>query len=232
MKPLSIKFSCLLLCLTCISLSAQDDTYRVGQTGVTPPIFTKKVTPVYPEKARDIKLEGYVILEALMTADGSVGDIKVLRGLGKGKFGFEEAAAHALKNWKFKPALVEGHPVDVLMTLKIDFVLKDGLAEVPLLSWSLPDTLTDGVMAPIVQREHAPEHLGATVSLQVTVRLDSNDQMIDFVTSPDDLSKLAHPESIEARLERELQNYTWTTARYDNEPVDSEIAFKVTVPLD
>lgn len=103
----------------------QGDTIaRVGQVGVEPPVFTKKVQPKYPERAIKIRLQGYVILEAILRKDGSVDDIKVLRGLGKGKFGFEEEAAAALRSWEFLPGKVNGNPADVRMTLKIDFVLQ------------------------------------------------------------------------------------------------------------
>ena len=103
----------------------QGDTIaRVGQVGVEPPVFTRKVSPKYPERAVKIKLQGYVILEAILRANGSVEDIKVLRGLGKGKFGFEEEAGKALQKWEFLPGKVNGKPADVRMTLKIDFVLQ------------------------------------------------------------------------------------------------------------
>lgn len=103
----------------------QGDTIaRVGEVGVEPPVFTKKVQPKYPERAIKIRLQGYVILEAILRKDSSVDDIKVLRGLGKGKFGFEEEAAAALRKWEFLPGKVNGKPADVRMTLKIDFVLQ------------------------------------------------------------------------------------------------------------
>jgi TonB family protein len=101
-----------------------DTVARVGQVGVEPPVFTKKVQPKYPERAVKIRLQGYVILEAILRKDGSVDDIKVLRGLGKGKFGFEEEATEALKQWQFLPGKVNNSPADVRMTLKIDFVLQ------------------------------------------------------------------------------------------------------------
>lgn len=103
----------------------QGDTIaRVGEVGVEPPVFTKKVQPQYPERAIKIRLQGYVILEAILRKDGTVDEIKVLRGLGKGKFGFEDAASAALKRWEFLPGQVNGKPADVRMTLKIDFVLQ------------------------------------------------------------------------------------------------------------
>ena len=105
-------------------VAATESIARVGQVGVEPPVFTKKVAPKYPDRAVKIKLQGYVILEAILRKDGSVDDIKVLRGLGKGKFGFEEEAIKALKRWQFLPGKVSGAPADVRMTLKIDFVLQ------------------------------------------------------------------------------------------------------------
>ncbi len=104
--------------------SQVESVARVGEVGVEPPVFTQKVKPDYPEKARKIRLQGYVILEAILRKDGAVDDIKVLRGLGKGKFGFEDAAAEALKQWEFLPGKYNGKPADVRMTLKIDFVLQ------------------------------------------------------------------------------------------------------------
>ncbi len=101
-----------------------DTTARVGQVGVEPPVFTKKVSPKYPKRAIKIKLQGYVVLEAIFRAEGTVEDIKVLRGLGKGKFGFEAEAVEALKQWTFQPGKVNGKPTDVRMTIKLDFVLQ------------------------------------------------------------------------------------------------------------
>lgn len=101
-----------------------DTIARVGTVGVEAPIFTQRVKPKFPERAAKIKLQGYVILEAILRKDGGIDDIKVLRTLGKGKFGFEDEAITALKQWKFLPGKVNGQPADVRMTLKIDFILQ------------------------------------------------------------------------------------------------------------
>ena len=98
------------------------DPARVGQNNVEPPVFTKKVSPVYPSRAKEEHIQGYVILEAIFRGDGTVTDIEVLRGLGKGQFGFEEAARDALRQWEFQPGQVNGAAADVRMTIKIDFV--------------------------------------------------------------------------------------------------------------
>ena len=100
-----------------------DTIAQVGDTGVEPPVFTKRVQPRYPEEAVKVKLQGYVLLQAILRKDGTVDDIKILRGLGKGKFGFEEEATKALQEWEFLPGRVNGKPADVRMNLKIDFIL-------------------------------------------------------------------------------------------------------------
>lgn len=106
--------------------AAKEEIARVGQHGVEPPIIIKRVMPAYPEKAVKVKLEGYVILEAVMRRDGKITDIKVLRQLGMGKFGFEDAAADALRQWQFLPGKVNDQPADVRMVLKVDFLINSG----------------------------------------------------------------------------------------------------------
>ena len=97
---------------------------RVGESGVTAPVFEKRFPPHYPRKAYRIKLEGYVLLDAVLNSDGTIDDIKVLRGLGKGKLGFEEEAIKAVKTWQYQPGQVNGAPSNVRMTLKVDFKLQ------------------------------------------------------------------------------------------------------------
>lgn len=99
---------------------------RVGEIGVEAPIFTKKVIPDYPPLAERLRLTGFVILEAILRKDGSIDNIRVLRGVGEGKFGFENEAIEALKKWQFLPGKVNDRPADVEMTLKIDFHFVNG----------------------------------------------------------------------------------------------------------
>lgn len=102
---------------------ARSSVIAQGTKGLEPPIITKRVPPNYPQRAARVGLQGYVILEAVMRSDGTLSDIRVLRSLGKGRFGFEDAARKALKKWEFMPGRLNGRNVDVRMTLKIDFDL-------------------------------------------------------------------------------------------------------------
>ena len=75
-----------------------------------------KVEPEYPELARVARLEGNVILQAVIHSDGSVGEIEVLRS-SRPNMGFEDAAIEAVSQWEYNPALQNGRPVDVYFTV-------------------------------------------------------------------------------------------------------------------
>ena len=86
-------------------------------------ITSSKKQPTYPESARKEKVSGQVVLQVVVRKDGTVGDIQVLRSPGS-KYGFDEAAIAVVKEWRFKPGLQNGKPVDVYFTEVVDFVLK------------------------------------------------------------------------------------------------------------
>lgn len=79
-----------------------------------------KPTPLYTPEARQLKVEGEVLLNVLFTADGQIHVLKVVRGLGHG---LDEAAQHAAQGIRFSPAMHDGHPVDSNVTLHIVFQL-------------------------------------------------------------------------------------------------------------
>jgi len=101
----------------------ESSLYEANMKGLQAPVFTQRVQPVYPTWGIKTKTQGYVLLEAVLRSDGSIDNIKVLRGLARGKFGFEDEAMKALKRWQFEPGKLKDKPVDVRMTLKIDFTL-------------------------------------------------------------------------------------------------------------
>jgi TonB family protein len=82
--------------------------------------IVSKPTPVYTQEARDLKLEGQVLLEILFTADGHVLVQRVVRGLGHG---LDEAAQAAASKMRFKPAMKNGQPVDSTAVVHVVFQL-------------------------------------------------------------------------------------------------------------
>jgi len=95
-----------------------------GVGDVTNPVRIDEsvVEPEYPELARVARLEGNVILQAIIRADGTVGDVEVLR-TNRPNMGFEEAAIDAVRQWRYKPAMQNGKPVEVYFTVFVDFKL-------------------------------------------------------------------------------------------------------------
>lgn len=82
------------------------------------PMPTRKVDPAYPTQLMRENVSGTVILYAVIYADGSVGDVRVLRGVDER---LDRFASEALAQWKFDPATKNGQPVDVEATFKIPF---------------------------------------------------------------------------------------------------------------
>jgi len=96
-----------------------------GAEGVTLPVLIpeSKIKPDYPELARVARIEGRVILQAIVLKDGSVGELEVLNCNRPG-MGFEEAAVAAVEQWRYKPAMQRGKAVDVYFTVRVDFELQ------------------------------------------------------------------------------------------------------------
>ncbi len=94
---------------------AKTQTVDAPTTGVE---ILSKPTPVYTQEARDLKLEGQVLLEILFTADGHVQVQRVVRGLGHG---LDEAAVTAATKMRFKPAMRNGQAVDSTAVVHVVF---------------------------------------------------------------------------------------------------------------
>jgi protein TonB len=76
--------------------------------------------PVYPAIAQSARVEGEVILQAIIDADGAVRDVHVLRSIPL----LDQAAIDAVRRWRYKPTLLNGIPVPVIMTVTVSFRLQ------------------------------------------------------------------------------------------------------------
>jgi len=106
-------------------LSAMTATANRGQVvrvggDIKEPRKIKDVRPVYPDDALAARIQGVVILEAVIAPSGSVSDARVLRSVP----GLDQAAVDAVRQWEFTPTLLNGVPVAVIMTVTVNFTLR------------------------------------------------------------------------------------------------------------
>ena len=92
---------------------------RIGGE-IKTPTKIKDVKPEYPAEARASGVQGVVIAELLIDADGRVVDAVIVRSIAA----FDEAALSAVKQWRFMPTLLNGTAVPVLMTVSVNFTLQ------------------------------------------------------------------------------------------------------------
>jgi TonB family protein len=93
---------------------------RASGKSVILPVCILCPDPTYTDFARHEKVSGQCVLDVLISADGTVGQIRPLKFLG---YGLDEKAYYAIKNWKFKPALQDSKPVAVIVPIEVTFRL-------------------------------------------------------------------------------------------------------------
>ena len=89
---------------------------RIGGQ-IKPPLKIKDVKPVYPAIAQSARVAGVVTIEATIGPDGKVIDAKVVRSVPL----LDQAALDAVRQWEYRPTLLNGVPVPVLVTVTINF---------------------------------------------------------------------------------------------------------------
>ena len=111
------------LLLTVVAAGAQSDTVYKPGDGVSLPQVTKQIRPQYTSEAMAQRIEGVVVLDVVVKADGAVGDVNVTQSL-DAVYGLDAEAVKAMKQWEFKPGTKDGKPVAVRVEVRMTFVLK------------------------------------------------------------------------------------------------------------
>ena len=93
-------------------------TLNVSQ-GVSQGLLIKKPQPIYPPNALRMHIEGSVQLLATISKEGDISAVKVLSG----DTNLAKAAAEAVKQWKYKPYLLNGEPVEIQTQVTVNFKL-------------------------------------------------------------------------------------------------------------
>jgi protein TonB len=94
--------------------------FRPG-SGIEPPVLIREIRPVYTTEARRRAVEGDVLLDIVVRDNGTVGAIRVTRGLDAG---LDQKAIEAVRQWRFQPARRRGTPVEVVVEVAVEFKLR------------------------------------------------------------------------------------------------------------
>ncbi len=91
-------------------------------SGVSSGLLIRKVNPTYPPLARQARIQGTVVLQAQISKDGSIENLQLISGHPM----LAPAAIEAVKQWKYKPYLLNGEPVEVDTQVQVNFTLAGG----------------------------------------------------------------------------------------------------------
>ena len=91
-------------------------------SGVQQGLRVRNVNPTYPPLARQARIQGVVILQALISKNGDIENLQLISGHPM----LAPAAIEAVKQWKYKPYLLNGEPVEVETQVQVNFTLSGG----------------------------------------------------------------------------------------------------------
>jgi periplasmic protein TonB len=94
---------------------------RVSQ-GVTQGLLIRKIQPAYPPLARQARIQGSVLLQAEISKDGTIQNLRLISGHPM----LAPAAIEAVKQWRYKPYILNGEPVEVETQITVNFTLSGG----------------------------------------------------------------------------------------------------------
>ena len=100
---------------------AAPERVRVSM-GVTSGLLVKKVAPEYPPDARRARIQGTVVLQVVINKSGDITTVELVSGHPM----LAPAAIEAVKQWKYKPYILNGEPVEVETQITVNFTLSGG----------------------------------------------------------------------------------------------------------
>jgi TonB family protein len=227
---------------------AQGSVYKPGN-GVLAPVAVKEVKPQYTPDAKEAKIQGVVTLECVVQPDGTIGGVRVTKGLDSG---LDQEAIKAVRQWRFKPGHKDGKAVPVRVTLEMTFTLRDTPARGGTFARPLfpvgpltpgdagrkgqPDATRaykpgNGVSAPVVVKEVRPQYTpGAKeAKIQGVVTLEC------VVNADGTVGDVEVTKSLDAGLDQEaikaVKKWRFEPGTKDGKPVPVQVALEMTFTL-
>jgi len=100
--------------------SSDPAVLRAGVGGATAPVCMHCPEPSYTHPAREANFQGTLLLDVVVSPNGEMKSAKIMRGL---PFGLNDKAINAIRQWKFRPATLNGQPVTVQVMIELAFHL-------------------------------------------------------------------------------------------------------------
>ncbi len=94
-----------------------------GANGVSEPRLIREIKPLYSNAALQARIQGTVLMQAVVLPDGSVGDVWITRSLDR-SFGLDQEAVRTVKQWRFAPAMQRGKPITVVVPIEMQFTIR------------------------------------------------------------------------------------------------------------
>ncbi len=107
--------------MSIVSFSGGRDIFSAADLDA-PLLVTVRIPPIYPHRARNRQIEGWVRIAFTVHEDGSVGDIEVIEGQPEGVF--ESSVLRAVSGWRFRPGTIAGVPVKARAETTVSFKLE------------------------------------------------------------------------------------------------------------
>jgi TonB family protein len=114
-----MRFRLAVLLLILAAPGAHASPARADAQRAAPPKIVKHVEPIYPEAARQARIQGVVVVEATIGPDGKVRDAKIITSIPQ----LDQAALAAVRQWEYEPTIVRGVASPVIMTVRVNFSL-------------------------------------------------------------------------------------------------------------
>ena len=133
MRLLHVTICAVVLCLSCAALGQESKSEPAPPANQEPPkrvrvsqsvmrtLLIKQVQPKYPKEARKKRVEGTVLIKAIIGHEGDVQELTVVSGDPL----LVPAALEAAKQWKYKPYLLNGQPVEIETQIMMNFYFTD-----------------------------------------------------------------------------------------------------------
>lgn len=109
--------------LAAVAAQEQRQIYRRGDGGIVLPKLVTETKPRYTPEALKARIQGAVLMEAVVEPNGRVGAVDVIKSLDT-RHGLDAEAVKALKQWTFKPGTKDGKPVPVRVEIEMTFTLR------------------------------------------------------------------------------------------------------------